>query len=404
LLDKMVTNPPLPTTETRGAVATEPADTTAVRGAGRARLFFADHLRAALVTLVVLHHLAVIYGAGAPFYYVEPPYTDGAAFLTLLLFILVNQGYFMGLLFGLAGYFTPGSFDRKGARPFLRDRGLRLLVPLFAFVLVLNPIAMIGVYQMPSRLTGITEPFGWSSLSILFGVGPLWFVEVLCFLTIGYIAWRALRPARGPREEVPSSRPSYRAIGLFVIALAVTTYLLRIVVPIGFAVPVLGLPTPAYLPQYVSFFVLGAVAFRRDWFRTIPGSMGRVGLAVALAATVLLFLPALGGGSAFLGHGTWQSAAYAMWDSTFSVGISLALITFFRHSFNRESRLGRFLSEQSYTVYIIHTPLIVLLALALRGLHPEQLLKFALASAIAVPLCFGAAWLVRRLPHATRVL
>jgi len=401
----MATHPPLPITEAHGAVATEPADTTAVSGARPARLFFADHLRAALVILVVLHHLAVIYGAGAPFYYVEPPYTDAAAFVTLLLFILINQGYFMGLLFGIAGYFTPGSFDRKGTRPFLRDRAFRLLVPLVTFVLVLNPIAMIGVYQMPSKLTGITEPFGWSSLSILFGVGPLWFVEVLCFLTIGYVAWRALRPAGGPREEVPSSRPSYRAIGVFVLALAVTTYLLRIVMPIGFALPVLGLPTPAYLPQYVSFFVLGLVAFRRDWFRTIPDSMGRVGLAVALAATVLLFLPALSDGTGkFLGHGTWQSAAYAMWDSTFSVGMSLALITFFRRAFNRESRLGRFLSEQSYTVYIIHAPLIVLLALALRGLRPEALLKFALVAVVAVPLCFAAAWLVRRLPHATRVL
>src|SRR5215831_13324173 len=126
-----------------------------------ARLRFADHLRAALIILVVLHHVAVMYGAGAPFYYVEPPYTDGLAFVVLLLFILLNQGYFMGLLFLVAGYFTPGSFDRKGPRPFLRDRALRLFVPLVAFVLLLNPIASIGIYQMPSRLTGITGPFGW---------------------------------------------------------------------------------------------------------------------------------------------------------------------------------------------------------------------------------------------------
>lgn len=42
--------------------------------AEKTRLFFIDHLRAALVILVVLHHVAMVYGASAPFYYVEPPF------------------------------------------------------------------------------------------------------------------------------------------------------------------------------------------------------------------------------------------------------------------------------------------------------------------------------------------
>ena len=36
------------------------------------RLFFVDHLRAALVILVVLHHVAMVYGGIQPFYYLEP--------------------------------------------------------------------------------------------------------------------------------------------------------------------------------------------------------------------------------------------------------------------------------------------------------------------------------------------
>ena len=69
----------------------------------------------------------------------------------------------------------------------------------------------------------------------------------------------------------------------------------------------------------------------------------------------------------FLGGGTWQSAVYALWDSTLSVGIYLGLITYFRRRFNRSSNLRRFLSRHAYTVFIIHAPLIVFLAIALRS-------------------------------------
>src|ERR1700742_3638037 len=70
----------------------------------RVRLFFLDHLRAALTILVVLHHLAVIYGAAAVFYYVEPPVPkDQLASLLFSVFVLVNQSYFMGFFFLISG-------------------------------------------------------------------------------------------------------------------------------------------------------------------------------------------------------------------------------------------------------------------------------------------------------------
>lgn len=50
-----------------------------------ARLVFADHLKAALVILVVLHHIAVIYAGNSPFYYLEPATGDQVALALLVL-------------------------------------------------------------------------------------------------------------------------------------------------------------------------------------------------------------------------------------------------------------------------------------------------------------------------------
>ena len=66
------------------------------------RTDYLDNLRVSLVILVVLHHIAAVYGAGSPFYYVEPPFTDARAFQVLLVFMLANQGFFMGILFFVA--------------------------------------------------------------------------------------------------------------------------------------------------------------------------------------------------------------------------------------------------------------------------------------------------------------
>jgi surface polysaccharide O-acyltransferase-like enzyme len=183
-------------------------------------------------------------------------------------------------------------------------------------------------------------------------------------------------------------------------------------VPLGKTV--LQFPTLAYLPQYLSFFAIGAVAARRDWFQQVPGSMGAAGFVTALAASLFLFPLAFSGemfslelagplDNAF-GNGHWQSAVYALWDSAFAVGLSLALITFFRRFVNGQGSFGKFLSQQSYAVYIIHIPIVVFLAYALRGIEMGSIAKFGLASLVIVPSCFAAAYLFRKLPFVAKVI
>ena len=375
------------------------------------RLFFLDHLRAALVTLVVLHHVALVYSGAAPFYYVEPPLTDPLAYLVLLTFVLFNQGWFMGALFLIAGYFTPGSFERKGAGSFLKGRLIRLGIPLLAFFFVLAPLSAIGYWQMPASLTGITSPLTWEAYPRLLGMGPLWFVAMLLIFDFGYAAWRMLTKNRTSVTMSKSALPRYRSIGIFILALALVSYLVRIVIPMG--KEVLDFPTLSYLPQYLSFFVLGTVAYRRNWLQAVPRSLGVVGLVTAIVAGVVLFPLALSGrlfslevnaAAGFVGNGTWQSAVYALWDASFAVGLCLAALTFFRGLFNGENRFGRFLSQQSYAVYVIHAPIVVWIAIALKEVQLAPLLKFGIVAVITVPICFVAAFVIRKIPFLSRVL
>ena len=98
------------------------------------RILFIDNLRIAVITLVILHHISVIYG-GQVFYYVEPH--DIFSSIVLVIFQLLNQAWFMGAFFFISVYFSSGSYDRKGGASFIKGRLVGLGIPFAFFYFVL---------------------------------------------------------------------------------------------------------------------------------------------------------------------------------------------------------------------------------------------------------------------------
>lgn len=156
-------------------------------------------------------------------------------------------------------------------------------------------------------------------------------------------------------------------------------------------------------------FMLGIIAYRRGWFARIPETMGKVWLWIAAIGLVLSPVIAIGGGAInhiayFEGGFHWQSFVYAFWEAIMCVSLCTGLLVLFRRRLNHQGSLGKFLSANAYTVYIIHPPVIVALAYSLHTITLYPLLKYALAVAIAVPCCFALSALVRMIPYAKRIL
>ncbi len=94
----------------------------------------------------------------------------------------------------------------------------------------------------------------------------------------------------------------------------------------------------------------------------------------------------------------------ALWEQFLGVSIIIALSVLFREKYNNRGRLTKAMSESMYTVYIFHAPIIVFLALGLRGIILSPLLKFVLVAPLAVSLCFLISNYIRKLPIARRIL
>ena len=365
----------------------------------RDRLLFIDNIRTMLTMLVVLHHLAVTYTWSMGWYYHEP-LGDGAPFHVLSVFIMLTQAFFMGAFFLIAAYFIPGSYERRGALSFIDERILRLLVPLLVFRFVISPAISLAVGWFAYDQRPSVAAYWANERS-----GPLWFIELLLVLTTGWLLWRRFRPNRFASIRWESTPPTWQGVVTFALLLGLATWLFRIWLPVYSYIEVIDFPTPAFLPQYVALFMVGLVAWRRNWFTTIPSWMGRAGLvALVSVSCTLLPLSMTGAETAWLGNGTPQSLAFSLWESIFCVGTCLALLTFFRSRCDWQGPRLRWLSRENYAVYIVHAPVIVLIALALMPVEIPILAKFVVSVLAGIPLCYLVAWGLRRIPLVARLL
>ena len=289
----------------------------------------------------------------------------------------------MGLLFFIAGYFVPGSFDRKGPKKFLLDRMFRLGLPSLVYMLAIEPFID---YVLMSN-SGWTRYF--THFRFLWGTGPMWFAVALLIFSCIYTLVRVLRPAsrRGPQMDAPL--PGHRDVFLLIVIISACAFLIRTVQPIGTAILNMQL---CYFSQYVILFILGIEAYRRNWMTRIPWELAKpwfraapgVGLTIWSANVILGGAVSTGNLDPYNGGWHWQSAVSSFEESFFCVAFSIGLLVWFRRRFNRQGAFARFMSDNAFAVYVFHPPVLIATSMfLLSAQHAPPLVKFVECTAIA---------------------
>ena len=374
------------------------AEDAAASEAGATRNAGIDRIRIAMTVLVILHHTAIVYGGAGGWFWREQP---NASNPWLVMFNAVNQAYFMGLFFLLAGYYTPRSYDRKGMGRFLADRLLRLGLPLLAFFFLLHPMT-VALARMSEG-----HPFwrGWGQMIAgrAFGPGPLWFAEALLLFAIGYAAWRATWRGRDMSRGAWTALPSHGMLALAAIAIGFAAFLVRLVVPVGEEVLWLQL---GYFPCYILLFVAGCAAARSRLLEHISLRQARPWMIVS--AVAILLLPAViltrSGAGAFEGGWTLNALFYALWDALVAWGVILGLFWAAQIWGRRPTPLSDWLGRGAFGAFIVHPPVIVALSVWAVPWHAAPLLKFATIGAAACAGSFIASALLRAVPGVRRII
>jgi fucose 4-O-acetylase-like acetyltransferase len=349
------------------------------------------------------------YGGYGDWFYREISHSSAPSSVLFTLFNLTNQTYVMGLFFLIAGYFTPLSFDRKGAGRFLLDRCLRLGIPLLIFGLVLEPLTegMIGAAVGTGFWTAILN--FWNRRSFI--PGPMWFAEALLLYTAGYVAWRALstrlRPTGSQRAilAVPTPLPENRAWVLSAVGVGAAALLMRQIFPVD--TPLFGLWF-GFFASYIFLFAVGIAAQRNNWLAHLQWTQARRWLAVSVIVWPIMPVAfALSRKYArnanFSGGFSWAAALYAFWEPFVAWGLIAVWLVWFRERLNRHSALWDWLNRRAYAVYVLHTPVLVAVALLMRNWHGAPIAKFAVLCLLGC----SATWLISdplvRIPGLKRI-
>jgi glucan biosynthesis protein C len=376
------------------------------------RLASLDSLRVALVALVICHHAACAIGDVGAWYYVLPPPGGRITPLVLTAFATTNQAFFMSLLYFVSGYFTAPAYDQKTAPRFLRDRAVRLGIPLLFYFFVLNPnvVYLSAVF----RGEGGRGYGAWMSEHYpeACGPGPMWFVAALLVFTAVYAGWARLRPGQRGKRRVPL--PGRGAILAFVLVTGAIGFAVRLAAPVGVTVSSFQL---AYFPLYVCMFFLGVHAYRSSWFEQLgpeavqPWFTAALVAIAAMPATLILAGAGTRAGAGpgagtdpFAGGPHWEAYLYAAWEPVVCVGVSLKLLLLFKERFGKETPLFARASRSSYTVYVIRPFFVVIGTWLLATWPTPPLVKFALLCVVVVPGSFIVADVIRRAPGVRRVV
>lgn len=383
----------------------------------KSRLAYIDNVRIFLSMLVVAHHAGQPYGSEGWWLFQSPQRSPWIG-----LFFGVNEAFFMGLFFLMAGFFHPGSVDRKGPLKFVADRLWRFGVPIAVMVLGITPVFIYFhevlfkhlpaiPYQdfLQGAYLGLGErPAAWpGDPGIHLEFIHLWFIENLFLYGCAYALYRALAGGRDARPAAPLTEPippatAHKALIALVLWLAVSTFLIRIWKSVDDWKVLLAIWEVefAHVPQYVTMFILGCVAARRNWFERFPARVGFVWLGVGLACVALWMSRGLGLPIPFwIGGLSIAAANRALWEAVLCVAFCAGLLTLTRERFPSQSKFAKALSDSSFAVYIFHVPVVTLLqyGLADSGLGPLAL--FLLITVLGIAITFPLAhFVLRRLP------
>jgi hypothetical protein len=395
---------PLAATGTTGLATEAHQAPAAVAPAAKQRLIYLDNLKIALIAGVIACHATLIYGPGGGWLTYHEGHPGIAETMILGIPGLLGGLFWLGVFFLIAGLFVPRALQKKGALKFSQERIIHLGIPLVFYAVIVMPLLKYSVL----RALGKTNETPWTGAAhqlTPLDAGPLWFVGALMVFSVAYAIYDVAWPNRPKGDAVITTR----ALFLLAAAIAVFSFIFRLEWPI-YSGQFLGMHLWQW-PQYVLLFWAGAWAAERGWPTLTDAAWRRCGYAILVAAVcgaalvlavyygILPKNPAL-----YSGGWHWEALFAPAIEGALAVCGSMWLLGLFRRHVNSMLPMGKQLVRSYYGAYVVQAPIVMGLALALRGVDMPNELKFLIVAPLGIAASFTFSYYFVKLPGVNKIL
>jgi peptidoglycan/LPS O-acetylase OafA/YrhL len=411
-LSPSAANPDLSMASTRGdgSASTEKieADGQVGRGHHAGRVAQIDTLKVLLVAWVIACHALVGYTTmgGWPYDEVNEVVMSPRAEFALSITVGPTALFVIGTFFFLAGLFAHTEVGRHGIGGFAVTRVIRLGLPWLVFMLGIWPLFMWFAYRAAGYDISLWEAF--LGRQPFLDAGPLWFAQILMYVSLGYALWRWGWRRYG--QLAPPARITELHLLAVVAAITLASFIVRLWFPAR-SQQILDLHLWQW-PQCMGMFCLGVMVSGLGWTARVPSRIARnCGLAV-LGMFVVLPLIVFATGVTdiarddvpFLGGWHWQALVLAAVEGVLVVAGSVWLLAWAQSSFPTGSRVLKRCGQVSYLAYMLQVPVLISLHIAMRPAPLPATLKGLLVGLTAVVVSFAMGWLLRSRTALGRVL
>jgi hypothetical protein len=370
------------------------------------RVIQVDNFKSLLVAWIIGCHALLGYMVigGWPYDEVNEVTMSPRSELLVSVFLGPTALFVIGTFFFLAGLFASAEMAHLGPAHFARSRMTRLGLPWLSFMLLVWPLFMWLAYRSAGHQLSYSQAF--LERQPFLDSGPLWFAQVLMYVSLGYALWRWR--GWGLRFRMRATQGSH--LFLAAVAIAVASFVVRLQFPAR-SQQILDLHLWQW-PQCVGMFCLGAALSRQGWARKVPPAVARkCGIAVILtlaAAPVLAFAAGVRNfardGDRFLSGWHWQALALDATEASLVVAGSVWLLAWAQRRLTSDAPILVASARGAFAAYILQVPVLIGLEIAARPLPLPGFAKGVLVGVLAVAGSFWLGWLLVRRTKLGKIL
>lgn len=303
---------------------------------------YLDNIRWSTVILVLIYHVFYMFN-GVGVLGGIPEAESIPAFDALA---CVIYPWFMVLLFVIAGMSARYSLQTRTGKQFIKARAVKLLVPSTLGLFVLHWITGYLNIKMGGGLDYIPS-FLVYPISVVSGIGPLWFIQMLFLFSCILVFLRKL----DKKDKI------WNICGKVNVVVILLLFLL-----IWGAAQILNAPilTTYRFGIYFTAFLIGYYIFSHEEVQT---AIEKIGIPMLIAAVIVAVA------YVFYYYGSNYTEAECLQSAITNLYlwiVVLAVIGCGKKYLNQETAFTRYMTKSSFGFYILHYPILIVVCYILQ--------------------------------------